>query len=138
MFDLIVSIVTNIGSVILSIVVSAIVGIVVIIAIANYHAVRLMYGLPWLKWLSLEDVEKLGFSRFWSKVLLPVFFRKGYIEIRTAFPDEFSIDRKAAIEKEGFVADNVEYYNFKITKHGGRKKKHFITWMLPGWQPRVA
>ena len=101
---------------------------VVMTVIAVYQHNKIMFGLPWLVWLTLDQVVEMGYSRFWCTFLLPMYYKKGYLEIRLALPTDASEFRKQWIERVGFEIDTVEFYEFKLTKRGGRLRDR-LKWL---------
>ena len=120
-----------------------------------YKAEKLMFGLPWLKWLTLDDVVAMGYSRFWCKMILPAFHKNGCLEVRIqeidienmperiqeAFRDNPPEIQKLLTEMEiPFEYQTVALHDFRLTKRGGRRKKIKLSPkdLFATWQPVPA
>ena len=106
---------------------------------ASLYAQRLQFELPWLKWLTLEQVVAMGYSAFMCKLILPVFHEHKQLETRLR--DDIAIPEsdQISIDELGFWPLTVAYYEFKLTKRGGRRKRKIFDWnmitALPGLRP---
>ncbi len=89
------------------------------------NAEKLHYGVPWLQWLTFEEIVALGHRRFWTRILLPAFYRAGYIEIR--IHARTSEADRARAEEQGLRIGTVELYEYKFTEHWKRGKKRPTT-----------
>jgi hypothetical protein len=88
---------------------------------AIHNAYKLLFGVPWLQWLTLDEIVEMGHSRFWAKQFLPVFYRMSYVEIRIS--DLLSELDRALIGECGFHSYTVMFYEFKFTEKWRRSKK---------------
>lgn len=122
----------NIGLVILFIVVLIAGAIFVLMIFAIRNIDKLIWDLPWLKWLSLDEIVEMGFSRFWSPLGLQLLHEKGYLEIRLS--DRCPDKRRLMVERIGFCAYTAEFYDFKLTKRGGGRKRRFWLPIVPAFQ----
>lgn len=133
----------------------ALIGLAIFMLLALIQADKLIYGLPWLKWLTLSDAVAMGHSEFWCKMLLPVLHRNGCLEVR---PHKIDIDklpegiREAAIKCDlgalletfdlEFEYKTVALHEFRLTKRGRRRfklKPDLKDIFRPtGWQPKTA
>ena len=128
--------------------------------IAQY-GLKLQMELPWLTWLTLDNLVEKGYSRLYCQMLLPVFHERGYLEIRPrdlgaefqesikevekVLGTKFDIEEEALkfdpITETRFLYSTVHLFEFRLTKRGGRKKR-FQWFRLPsfgqGWQPAAA
>jgi len=96
--------------------------------------------MPWLKWLTLDDLPAFGLSKMWAKGLLPLFYERGYLEIRLIDEDGMDDFDLKMIELLGFNAVTVEFHEFKLTKKKGRKEKFDFSFknLYPSWEPSHA
>ncbi|MFA5998105.1 MAG: hypothetical protein WC814_01835 [Candidatus Paceibacterota bacterium] len=137
MIDALIGIVIYAIWVFLGLVVSVLTVCGIFLAIAVRNANKLMWDLPWLKWLTLDEIVEMGFSRFWSEFFLPLFYKKGYLEIRIS--SDCPKEKMRLIEFIGFNSYTVQFHEFKLTKRSGRKKPK--PWKLPAifeWRPVSA
>jgi len=136
------------------------VGIICIIVWARSYATKLQMELPWLQWLTLDELEEKGYSVIGCILILPAFYRNGVLEVR---PRDFLAEiaegtkkrmREAGLDTEGipvpppldkkdvapFSPSTVHLYEFRLTKRGGRRKiKLFgLPKFSQGWQPAPA
>jgi hypothetical protein len=112
-------------------VVVMVLGIIISAGISNVN--KLMFGVPWLKWLTLDEIVAMGHSRSWCEILLPLLYLRGYIEIRIS--DKFPKGVGEQIEQWGLHPDTVGFYEFKFTKRWGRRRNKLAKLLLPVWQP---
>lgn len=104
----------------------------VFLAGALYNANKLLFGVPWLTWLTLDEIVEMSHSRFWTKTLLPLFYRMNYLEIRIS--DNLSEFDRVWAEQYGFQTSTVAFYEFKFTEKWKRGKKKPIR-RVPTFQP---
>ena len=116
------------------------VGIVVISVYLgiNFHLQnevhKLLFGLPPLKWMTLEEAIALGFSKTSCEVILPTFHKAGLLEVRRK--ENLSETDLERIRVFGFEADTVQHHEFRtnFTKRVRRKmKKVFKPFLKPAW-----
>jgi hypothetical protein len=101
------------------------------VVIATYHLRRLFFGLPWLRWISLNEVVEKGYSKFWCKCLLPILHQKGLLELR---PDiNLPESERKSIEGKEFTFHTVHLFNFKLTKRGGGRRPKKWKAVFPAW-----
>ncbi|MDP1689603.1 MAG: hypothetical protein Q8L52_00115 [bacterium] len=81
---------------------------------------KLQFGVPWLKWLTLDEIVEMGHSRFWARLLLPKLHRKNQLEVRIL--DELSEKERAFAERYGFDFFTAEYYTFRLTTRSRGKR----------------
>lgn len=98
------------------------------IAYGVYSAFKLVFGVPWLRWLTLNEIVAMGHSRYWCEILLPIFYRKGNVfmgcTLHIRLPHDASDAVRAFTEMMGFRRETVQYYEFKFTSRGeGRRGK---------------
>lgn len=98
-----------------------------------HNANKLMFGVPWLKWLTLEEIVEMGHSRLWARLLLPIFYEKKCIEIRIS--EQSSKRERLEAESRGFQPATVEFYEYKFTRVWKRGKKVPIKAPVPELQP---
>jgi len=103
----------------------------------EHHAYKLMYDLPWMKWLTIDEIGSMGFSKLFSRLLLPTFHEKGYLELR---PRGSLTGSQLEIAKTLIRFPNpgtMKLYEFRLIKRGGpRKKKGKERFSLfPGFDP---
>lgn len=118
MVDVLFYVITVVGKVV-SIITLLAITLVIIFAYGRYSAFKLLFGTPWLVWLTLDDVVAMGHSRFWCEILLPIFYRGGnfligctlLIRLRQDLPDPI----RMFIAERGFQRDTVQYHEFKFT-----------------------
>lgn len=101
-----------------------------------HNADKLMFSLPWRTWLTLDEVGKMGHSRFWARIILPAFYRKGQLEIRIV--GGLSERQKAFAERWGFRPGTVEFYEFRFTERWRRKSEKQHAPPIPELQPMSA
>ena len=132
MLEVLISVLINLALVLACIFGLALIALVIFIALITHHANKLMWELPWLKWLTLDEIVQAGFSRLWSELLLPLFYEKGHLEIRISA--ECPEKELKFVELTGFNAHTVRFHDFKLTKRGGRRKRD--TWLpfIPSWR----
>lgn len=82
---------------------------------------KLQFDVPWLRWLTLEELVAMGHSRFWAELLLPVIYRKGGMEIRIT--DDLPEELREEIRGIGFCRHTVQFYKFKFTERWRRGRK---------------
>src|SRR4051812_21263838 len=95
-----------ISLVLLALVVLFIATLIVLRIFGPIQAEKLMTGLPWMEWLTLDDVVALGHSKFWAKLLLPHFHRHGCLEIRQL--ENVTEEEAGLIEEFGFESFTVK------------------------------
>lgn len=78
-----------------------------------HYTDKLMYGVPWLRWLTFQEIVEMGHPRFWATVLLPLLYRKGYVEIRIS--DKLSRLEREHAEQYGLLIRTVDLYEYKFT-----------------------
>jgi hypothetical protein len=107
-----------------------VVGILFIIIILAYvlllrhlssYAIKMLVGLPWLKWMTLNEVIAKGFPPLRSKMILDLLHDDGYLEVRPKA--DLSEAALKTIEKDGFILWTVEFHEFRIIRHPPRRKK---------------
>jgi|GEM_PF-4946300 len=96
---------------------------IVLVIILVYQFEKFMFKLPWLKWLTLDDLPALGFSKLWARMVLPHFYNDGYLEVRLKDEDGMDDFDHESVELFGFSAATVPLYEFKLTKRCGPRKK---------------
>jgi hypothetical protein len=100
-------------------------GFVALVIGMQHHADKLLFGLPWLRWITLDEAVQMGHSRFWCRFVLPMFYERGYLEIR--FSETATELERETAEETGYNPVTVAYYDFKLTKHkGGHKNKWWL------------
>lgn len=109
-----------------------------VIQIKVLHYVhKLIYELPWMKWLTLDELVSMGYSRAYSRAVLPILHEHGYLEVRVmAGVGENDL---WVIEKLKFHSMTVKFYEFRLIKRGGRRRRRRL-FKLPtfGWEPAPA
>ena len=108
------------GIALLALVAFVIIAIYLFVESIQWYANKMMFGLPWLKWLTMEDVVDLGYSRFYARGILPMFYKAGNLEVRVK--DNLEDWQLRYTETLGFCSMTIGWYKFKITKRGGRKR----------------
>lgn len=83
---------------------------------------KFTFDLPWLRWMTLEELEAKGFSPFWARLLLPSFHRDGELDVRPRNDRELSEAEQDLMERFGFRPMTVQCYEFCLTKRHKRKK----------------
>lgn len=89
-----------------------------------YNADKLEFGVPWLRWITFDEIVALGHSGFWTRIILPVFYRMNKVEIRIS--DQISEADRSQAEVKGLDFDTVEFYEYRFTqrwRHGKKKPK---------------
>lgn len=109
----------------------------VFILAGRYQVEKFMFGLPWLKWLKIEDLPQFGLSKSWGHILLPLFNEKGYLETRLIDEDDMDEYEHELVDKFGFSIATADLYEFKLTKRKNRKEKWSLSFkdLTPIWQP---
>jgi hypothetical protein len=99
---------------------------------------KIMYDLPWMKWLTLDEIVAMGYSRVYSKMILPLLYEQGYLEVRLT--GEMDEDDLWIIERLKFHPITVKFYEFRIVKRGRgrRKKRKLLRFFDSGWHPAPA
>jgi len=113
--------------------------VVTFIAYGFYSAFKLMFGVEWLRWLTLDEIVAMGHSRFWCEILLPIFYRKGniltggtlLIRLKHNLPDPL----RELVAEIGFERDTVQYHEFKFTSHGGKRRGNLQKFRVEILQP---
>ena len=89
------------------------------IAVSNkVHS--LQFNLPWLQWLTIDDVVQSGLSRFWSALALDILNDKGYLETRFNEGFEGPEYQRERMREAGFSYYSISWYEFRLTKRSGR------------------
>lgn len=101
--------------------------LLIFIETARYQAYKFMFELPWLKWLNLEDLPALGFSKVWARLILPIFHEMGNLEVLLIDEDGMDDADHERVDRWGFNTATVPLYEFKLTKRKGRKEKFSIS-----------
>ena len=97
-----------------------------------HNADKLEFGVPWLRWLSFDEIVALGHSRFWTRLILPLFYRMNRVEIRIS--DRISESDRARAEKEGLHIRTVPLHEYRFTQQWKRGKKKPKPKRLPEFQ----
>lgn len=102
-----------------------------------WYAQKLMFGLPWMVWLTHRDVVNMGYSGLYSRLLLPIYHEMGNVEVRVL--DSLSEEEKFEVKLHGFSPFTIQCYEFRLTKRP-RKKRIEIKSILPqlGWKPATT
>jgi hypothetical protein len=85
-----------------------------------HYVKKLMFELPWLKWITLADAKKVAPSMY-CRLALPVFHQKGYLETRLL--SGLGSSEKEIAEKEGFQSHTLHFYEFRLVKRKSWRKK---------------
>ena len=101
----------------------------------GYNYFKIKYGVPWMQWLTFNEIAALGHSPFWLRVLLPVFHQMNDVQIR--IPDDISEQDFGRVKKAGLYFGTAALYDYKFTEKSGRrdekpdKRQHLIPQFLP-------
>src|SRR3989344_8036096 len=115
-----------------------VVAAIILIITMIYQLEKFMFGLPWLKWLTLNDLQQLGFSKTWARLILPAFHERGYLEVRLADEDNMDDLDHEMVDRFGFSVATVPLYEFKLTKRKGRRRKWSmsdLSGLTKTWRP---
>ncbi len=99
------------------------------VAGARHNIDKLQFGVPWLKWLTLDEIVEMGHSRFWARLLLPMLHRKNQLEVRVL--NKLPVRTRAFAEKYGFDALTAEYYEFRFTMRSRGKRDSDKPLLMP-------
>lgn len=84
---------------------------------------KFIFELPWLRWMTIEEIATKGFSPFWAILILPSLHDVGELEVRPRSDWELLELEQYCMEKVGFDYLTIPYYEFRLTtKHRKRKK----------------
>lgn len=101
-------------------------GLLTFLALGLYSAFKLVFGVPWLTWLTLDEVVEMGHSRFWCKLVLPAIYRGGNVFIgctlHIRLPHNLPEETRTIVEVLGFRRETVQFYEFKLTSHWGSRR----------------
>lgn len=97
---------------------------------------KLMINLPWLRWLTLEEIMAIGCPKFYCQILLPAFYELGHMEVRER--SDLSQDDKNRVKFVGFYTGTIELHEFKLTKRKHRKpRKQKDEEIKLAWRPAL-
>lgn len=113
--------------------------VVLILALAMlWRTQELQFGLPWLRWMTLEDVNRQFWGGWINCYTLHFLHRRGNLETRLR--DDNLPEDPAALERtmHSFNPDTVRYHEFRLTKRGGGKRRKWRIVIPPlfGAEPR--
>jgi hypothetical protein len=100
-----------------------------IVAGATHNADKLQFGVPWLRWLTLDEVVEMGHSRFWARLLLPMLHRMNQLEVRVL--DGLQEEERSLAERYGFGIRTVKYHQFRFTIRSRGKKDPDKALLMP-------
>lgn len=100
---------------------------------AIHNANKIRYGVPWMQWLTLDEIVEMGHSRFWAEFLLPFFYRKGYVQIRMS--EKLGKFERLKAEEQGLTAHTVSLYEYKFTESWRKGKKKPFKFRMPILEP---
>ena len=92
------------------------------VIVARQQMYKIMFGLPWLTWLTIDRCIELGFSSYWCQVLVLTLYKKNQnIEIRpiVSIASELQAEWEKTLE---FGPKTIRYYEFRLI---GRKPRKF-------------
>ena len=102
-----------------------------------YYASKLRIGLPWMQWLTLEEVEALGYSAFWSRLALPVLEQTKCLEVRPC--EGLSLVEQEKVAELQFFVTTIHLYKFRLIKRvRNRRKKTEREKAKLAWRPAFA
>lgn len=105
------------------------------------HANMLQCALPWMQWLTLDDVKNMGYSGYWSRLSLALLHLNDRLEVRLANDRTESVSKEMCqyIEKVGFIPSTVAYYDFRLIARRGRVRRRAV-WSSPRllWRPAAV
>ena len=129
-----------VGAVLVSIALFLCLLLAMLIIALRHQVEKFMFGMPWLKWLTLEDLREFRLSRRWARFILPVFHENGYLEVRLIDKDAMETWDHDIVDQFGFTVMTVHLYEFKLTKRKGRKDKWSFSArdLVPAWKPARA
>lgn len=79
-----------------------------------FIAERLLYELPQMQWMTIEDVLERGYSRLLSSLALHVLHANNMLEVKTRTDSDVPPDIT-------FAAHTIQYFQFRIhNRHGGK------------------
>lgn len=111
----------GIGAIVCLVLLALLFGIVV-----TLYARDLQFKLPWMKWMTLDDVKALGHSKFLSRFAIDILHDYQYVEIRPL--GNLSEWAREIVEDELFMPWTVQYYEFRLIKRKGRIKRPRFYW----------
>ena len=88
---------------------------------AMHNLDKLQFNVPWLKWLTLDELVEMGHSRFWARILLPVLHRINQLEVRVL--DGLPEKEQRFIKRYGFGPRSVKYHQFRFTIRSRGKRE---------------
>ncbi len=111
---------------------------VVLVVLVAHHLNKIERGLPWMKWVTLDDAIEMGQSEFWCLALLPVFHKDGQLQVRIF--DDLDEQETELVRQKGFTQETVELHEFCIVKRGRRRKIFSLTSLavLKQWLPQSS
>lgn len=108
----------------------------------EYYAEQLRFGLPWMRWFTIEDVTKMGYWRFLSEHALCHLYKEGELEVQPR--DDVDEDIQTWVETKEFRLNTISFYQFRISYNRRRRKQQKRTaFQIPrglswGWRPFPA
>lgn len=118
----------------LGLVAAAMLAIVILAITLAAHAQKLMFGLPWMRWLTMDDVASMGYSRFYSACVLSVYHDKGDVEARVLA--NLLAEDQALVDTFGFSITTAKFHEFRLIRRprrGRREPKLLVPRLL--WGP---
>ena len=97
-----------------------------------WYAGEMEFGLPWLKWLTLnEAAEASGYSKFVCRLAIPMMSVKYEAEPLPEASDE----TKSDFQRYGLAPWNISKCRFRITGGTRRKRKEIVKQVSSGLRP---
>ncbi len=119
---------TYLGFILLGLVCFMFIAIIILVIMVRHTLDKLMFGLKWMTWYTLEEIVIEGYSKFWSMLVLPILHQKKYLEIQTR--DDLSEEQRETCADEGFTFMTVKLHQFRLSRRKGPKRK----WGPQNWE----
>ncbi len=111
--------------------------LVVFVWIAIPQVEKVVWSLPFRKWLTLDECVEMGISRFWCAFTVWVMHPKRFdVELLPNLPE--GVEKE--IEEVGLEPFTVKYHKFRITWRGRprRRRRRWLHDLLPDFNPAPA
>lgn len=124
------------------------------------YAFRLLTELPWMTWMTLDELVEKGYSRSLCRVILPGLYKKGMLEVRAIHDPNIALKESVkkfrelggeitdeeipilpVLEGKDFNSYTVPLFEFRITKRIHPRKfslKRFFPKIDSEWEPATT
>lgn len=99
---------------VLIVVIATIIAIAIFTSNLNKYRDRLAQELPWRQWLSIEELVTAGYSRFYSKLVLPALYNDGRLAIR--LKENITQNEWKYVLNKGFGRSTIRFCDFQLIR----------------------